>query len=377
MRIAAIAALSLAVAGCQSATAPTSSSQPQEPAQVPEQTAPDTGKEAEPVKEEPTGAVTQEEAGIKLRIDMPEIEEFLGMSKEGAIIPALKQDAVPQGITYLEEQNWLITSHYKEDGSPSILSVIDAATDKLVKAVELYEDENKVYTGHAGGVTVSKNYIWISSGSHAYRISKDKLVAAEDGAKLVFEGSIQTDTRASFTIYNDGILWVGEYAQGTSYPTEKSHYMNNRDGKEHRAWAVGYKLDETTDLLPETKSAVEDTPVTPDYILSIPNMVQGMLVAGEDIWLSQSYGRNNASTLAGYKVSLTEEPHTTVTIGEESVPVWFLDSQNAVVSYTLPPMSEGIVDHEGTMYILFESGASKYVTSSSYPLDRILEWQWK
>jgi hypothetical protein len=153
--------------------------------------------------------------------------------------------------------------------------------------------------------------------------------------------------------------------------------MKNRDGEEHRAWAVGYVLDEETDLLPAEKAASAGTPVTPDMILSLPNMVQGMLKSGNDVWLSRSYGRNNASTLDGYTLDLEEEPHEYVTIGDETVPLWFLDNQNKTAEQTLPPMSEGIVDHEGKMYILFESAASKYVTSSSYPLDRILIWKWK
>ncbi|MDF2960938.1 MAG: hypothetical protein K0S39_2673 [Paenibacillus sp.] len=313
--------------------------------------------------------ITQEEAGIKIRVDMPEIKPFLQKSKQGPVVPALKQNAVPQGLTYLEDKKWMLVSHYREDGKPSVLSVIDTSSGKMVKAVELYKNSTTPYTGHAGGITVSKKHVWISSDKEVSFIKLDDLVKAENGTKLTFAGSVQSGTRASFTTYGaDGILWIGEFAHGTDYPTDKSHYLTNRDDKQHKGWAEGYKLSSETDL--PIAPQEQGRPV-PDYILSLPDSIQGMAVGKDRIWLSQSYGRNNASTLFRFKNSLTEKPHTKVTIGKSEVPVWFLDSKNRQDQMELPPMSEGLVESDGHLHILFESGATKYRTSSSYALDRI------
>ncbi|UUZ85309.1 hypothetical protein LJK88_18135 [Paenibacillus sp. P26] len=164
------------------------------------------------------------------------------------------------------------------------------------------------------------------------------------------------------------MLWIGEFAHGTDYPTDKSHYLTNRDGKEHKAWAEGYKLSANTDL---PLAAAGQGPIAPDYILSLPDSIQGMSVQQDRIWLSQSYGRNNISTLFRYKMSLTDPPQTKVTVNGREVPVWFLDGNNQAEQMKLPPMAEGLFEWKGSMYILFESGAAKYRSSSSYPLDRI------
>ncbi|SDD82353.1 hypothetical protein SAMN02799630_04248 [Paenibacillus sp. UNCCL117] len=352
----------LAIVGCQSAPAGGGASAP------PAAAAPEV-KQA--VQQEPKSLVTQEEAGIKLRVDMPEIAWFLEHAQPGPLIPALKQEAVPQGIGYVEEKNWLLVTHYREKGQSSLLTVIDAGTGKLVKAHELYKEQGVPYTGHAGGITASKQNVWISSDGKAYRLKKETLIQAEDEAKLVFEGALATDTRASFTAYADGVLWVGEFAQGASYPTSKTHYMTNRDGKEHKAWAAGYKLDPDTDDLPAGKAGAAGEPAVPDYILSLPDMVQGIEVDKGRIVLSQSYGRNAASSLIIHKQPLAEAPHQTVKIGNSSVPVWFLDSQTKQKELAAPPMTEGIVTVKGKLHVLFESAAKPYMTSSSYPLDHI------
>ncbi|MGG1556268.1 hypothetical protein [Paenibacillus ferrarius] len=321
--------------------------------------------------------ITQEEAGIKIRVDMPEIKDFLAQSKQGPIIPALKQNAIPQGMAYVEEKNWIVISHYREEGKSGLLTVVDAGSGKLVKALELYKDAATPYTGHAGGVAVSSRYVWLSSDGNLYYFPKDDLLQAGETGKLVFKGLVSTGTRASFNAYADGVLWAGEFAQGTSYPTDASHYMTNRDGKEHKAWAVGYKLDPATDMPVALKGDKAGSALTPDLILSLPDSVQGMYLNADGVWLSQSYGRNSISDITRYKHTASEAPHATVKVGQAEVPVWFLDSKDKGKKMVVPPMAEGIFVHSGDLHILFESGATKYMTSSTYALDRIHILPWR
>lgn len=334
------------------------------------------GTETTPRQVNTIAGITQEDAGIKIRVDMPEIKEFLAQSKQGPIIPALKQNFIPQGMAYLEQKKWILISHYREDGKSNLLSVVDAENGQLVKALELYTSESEPYTGHAGGVTISNKYIWISSESKVYYFLKDDLIKADRAGKIVFKGFIQTPNRASFNAFADGVLWVGEFAQGASYPTDKSHYITNRDGKEHKAWAVGYKLDASTDL-PDAMKSQPTGPVVPDMIISLPDSVQAMYMNKDSIWLSQSYGRNSTSELTRYKLSLSEMPHTKVKLESSEIPVWFLDNKNKGKKLQIAPMSEGIFELNEQIYILFESGATKYKTSSSYALDRIHSLPWR
>ncbi|OXM87278.1 hypothetical protein [Paenibacillus rigui] len=314
---------------------------------------------------------TQEEAGIKLRVDMPELQAFLQQAKAGPIVPALLQDAVPQGLALVEDKQWILISHYRTGGKSSLLSVIDAGSGKLVKVVELYTNATTPYNGHAGGIAASPKHVWVSSGEEVSILNIDDIQKAEDGGRLVFQGSVRSDTRASFAAYADGILWIGEFAHGKDYPTKESHYATNRDDKQHKAWAEGYRLDAATDLPPGAASDAKGQQPTPNYILSLPDNVQGMYVGKDSIRLSQSYGRNNASTLLTFKNSLAEKPHASVSLNSAVIPMWFLDSKNRTGSMELPPMSEGIAESEGSLYILFESGAAPYRSSSSYALDRL------
>lgn len=338
---------------------------------------PSAATTSEPTEKKPDlSVITQEDTNIKVRVNKPEFEPFLKLAKPGPIVPGLLQDYIPQGIAYMKEQNWILVSYYREDKSPSILTVVDAKTGELVKSLQLYNADKQAYNEHAGGVAVSSKYVWISSNSNMYYMKKEDLIQSAKEDKIYFQGSFKTDLRASYTSYADGVLWVGEFANGTAdYPTSPKHYITNRDDAEYRAWAEGFKLDEQTDLPPNKK--IEEDVTVPDYVLAIPNRIQGMTVRSDKIIVSESFGRNTDGSLVFHKNTLAEKPHKQVDFGTKQVPLWFLDSKNHIETITGPPMTEGIVEHDNMLYVLFESGATKFRTSGSYPLDRIYTFDLK
>ncbi|MCR8643839.1 hypothetical protein NV379_14380 [Paenibacillus sp. N1-5-1-14] len=315
--------------------------------------------------------VTQEDTNIKYRINKPEFMPFIEKAKPGPIVPGLLQDYIPQGIAYMQEQDWILVSYYREDENPSLLVVIDAQTGKHLKSLQLFQANKEPYKEHAGGVTVSKKYVWISSNSNMYYLKKEDLVQAEPIGKLYMAGHFKTDVRASFTTYSDGVLWAGEFANGTAdYPTDLSHHItSDRDQTTYLAWAEGFQLDEQTDLPTNQASSAGIT--VPSYALAIPNRIQGMTVRHDQLILSESFGRNTEGSLIIHKNILREKPHKEVDFSGNKVPLWFLDSSNRVTTISGPPMTEGIVDNKNTLYVLFESGANKFRSSGSYPLDRI------
>ncbi|WJH35005.1 hypothetical protein N6H14_02415 [Paenibacillus sp. CC-CFT747] len=322
-------------------------------------------------------AITQQETGIKLRVEMKEIASFLSMSKEGPIIPGLMQNAVPQGLAYVPAQKWLVVSYYRDKSKPSFLSILDETTGKLIKSVMLQTEPGKAYTGHAGGVTFSGKHLWISSDGYLYQLKLEDVVNAKDGDAVVFAGTVKTEVRSSFSAYSDGILWAGEFAYGKDYPTSETHYMDNREGKQHKAWVVGYKLDPATDLLPAGKKAEANGVMTPDYILSIPDAVQGMEINKDRVILSSSYNRNNPGVLLKYANPLSGTPQKKVKIGSAEVPVWLLDGQAKQAELISPPMTEGVADTPAGLYVLFESGAAAYRSNGAYPLDHLYLLNWK
>ena len=292
-------------------------------------------------------------------------DQFWQVSEEGALIPGLHQDIVPQGIAYDADNDWFIMSAYMRDKRPSSLSVIDASNGQLIKSVLLNNDDGTPYVGHAGGVTVSKHNIWVSSGEYLHRLPKDALEQAADNDELAFSDKFLTPTRGSSATYHNGVLWAGEFYASSS-PTDPSHAMVNRDGNTYNAWLAGYELDPITDL--PVNSAV------PSYILSIADSVQGATFTDDYVITSQSYNRYADSHLTRYNNPLATAPHTTVMYNGVSVPVWFLDNQERAPGNSLlhlPAMSEGVIAVGDDVYVLFESGATRYRYTTTFVSDHI------
>lgn len=332
------------------------------------------GAPAGPAAEKPPVAQQPGQTGPKL-IDTKGYaalyKDMWKISEDGPVIPGLEKSLVPQGLAYWQEKGWLIVSNYADNAEPSVLTIVDADTGAAVKTITLAEESGKSYTGHAGGVAVSARNAWIASGGNVYRIPLQELANAADGATIKFADRFVTPTRASFNTYAEGVLWVGEFALAPEYPTDPSHRLINNEKSQYNGWVVGYVLDKQTDQLPEGTD-----PAAPDFIFSIPDRIQGMAVTPGHVILSQSYGRTKDSALLKYdRPDLKGEPHTRVTQGTKSVPVWFLDRKNlakSLGSLKAPPMTEGVVTDGGNrLFVLFESAAWIYRSTALSPMDRI------
>ncbi|MEB6550864.1 lamin tail domain-containing protein [Heyndrickxia sporothermodurans] len=320
--------------------------------------------------------ITQEERSSNDR--NPKYEELWRFSQDGPIIPGLVQDLVPQGLGYYKKKNWLLTINYLSDGRPGTLCVIDAETEKLIKSIVLYNQDGTPYTGHAGGVAVSKEHVWIASENFLFTLNINDVVSARNNDEIRFTNQIPVPVEAAYDVYDDdnGILWVGEFYEPNSYPTDSSHHQVNRAGKMQFAWMVGYKIKSNTDMIAEEQwSKKSNQTATPNYVLSTIGKVQGAVVEKKGISLVTSYGRANDSVLYRYKSPLKEEPHEFVTINGKEIPLWFLDGETAKPrkSITAIPMKEGAVLVKKQLYVSFESGANKYRYTGTYPRDRMLK----
>ena len=172
---------------------------------------------------------------------------------------------------------------------------------------------------------------------------------------------------ASYCAYADGILWVGEFEYGGEYKTDSSHKVKSEDGR-FKAWTCGYIL------TAETENEFKPGVITPDYILSMTERIQGITVKDGQIYLSQSYGRKNASTLYRFSNVLENEPDATAELNGVAVPIWCLDKGVRTGALICPPMTECLCTVDGTVYVLFESGANKYMdpaSPSKNPIDRV------
>ncbi|MFT9850545.1 hypothetical protein [Aneurinibacillus sp. REN35] len=271
-------------------------------------------------------------------------KEFWSKSSPGVKIPGLTKGYVPQGITYVKSHDKILMSHYRDDGKPGSISITDASEKKFKKNVHLYSAKGKPYTGHAGGVAASKKHVWVSSEGKLHRLSLSKVLNSKDNANLVFDATFKTPTKASFTSYSGGVLWVGSFVE---------------KGVTH---VVGYKLSSKTD---------RPTSSTPNYSLTIPHYIQGIAVRSNEIILSQSFGRSKDSKLLRYKNVLKNKPDEYRKINGKKVPDWNLSKSRLKDSITMPPLSQNLAQNGSYLYIQFESGAKKYLPGGKYPLTRV------
>ncbi|CEG25944.1 lamin tail domain-containing protein [Bacillus sp. B-jedd] len=318
--------------------------------------------------------ITQEERTPHSRD--PKYQGLWDISEDGPIIPGLVQDLVPQGIAYYKKEDWVLTINYLDDGRPGTLTVTNATTGKLLKSVIMLNTDGTPYTGHAGGLTVSKDHGWIASENYLFQFSLSDLVKAKNNDEIRFINQIPVPVNAAYNVYDEGILWVGEFYEAKSYPTDPSHHLVNRKGITQYAWMIGYNLQSSNDMLSGMQwSGKQDEQAIPDYVLSTTDKVQGAIVQKKGITLSTSYGRANDSVLYRYEHPLKEAPHGSVTIGQKEVPLWYLDGAGAKPRESIEaiPMPEGIVVVGRELYVLFESGANKYRYTTTYPMDRMLK----
>ncbi len=308
---------------------------------------------------------------VKPRISnfFKEYDNYLEISEQFSLIPGLKEEYVPQGLGYISSEDWFVVSSYYSKG-PSILSFLNGTTGEFIKSVIVLNEDGSNYTGHAGGVAVSKSNLWISSGSYLRKISLEKILSSKDGEEIRIESKFNAGTNASFAAYKNGVIWSGEFYRFDNYLTDPTHYQKIETGERNNAWITGFKLDETTDELINSIPIDASIPVTPDYIISVPDIVQGVaFLDNGKIALSKSYGRANDSVIQiyGFDSASTAD----VDIKGKSVPLWVLSNLNLERELLVLPMSEGIIQKDDYFYILYESAAKKYLITTKYATDYI------
>lgn len=319
-----------------------------------------------------TDKITQ--TAVVTETDIKEIDDYKKFFKEfkaDFTIPGLFEGLIPQGICYIGELNAFAISGYYEDGVfPSMLMLVDCKTGKLTKVLTLQNVNGTDYSGHAGGLTASEDYIYITGEDTCYICKIDNLKELKNGDALQFESNFKLNTFGSFACYNDGILWTGDFIESSDKGRERARKITTLDsGETFYAYCEGYIL---KDGLPDVKKInSETTGYIPDYLLAIPEQVQGMsfTLSGKIIF-STSYGRKNNSQIYVYDDVLLTERIGTYKVEETEIDLLACSSDLLKETIIAPPMAEGITQGESGQYVIFESGAEKYRNHrGKYPTD--------
>lgn len=283
------------------------------------------------------------------------------------VIPELNSGFAPQGVTYSEERDLYILTGYDNDN----VSVLYIVKDKEYRKVDLVNAEGSPLKGHAGGVTCTKDRVYIANGSYLHVFSLAALEKAGKGDTVAVEQSIAVDNNAAFCFSTSGQLFVGEFYRAGNYETDTAHYFTTPNGEENKAIISCYRLDETG-LLAHFDS---DQPY-PDYCISVTGLVQGFAMTNETFMLSRSYGLVNSALEyhtapkdSGQKITVKFKGNANAEARE--VPLKYLDGTTLTKSLTMPAFSEDITIVGDRVVVTNEASANKYIVGKLFGANKV------
>ena len=293
-------------------------------------------------------------------------KDFFDNANQEFKIPGLDTKFVPQGFTKIEGYNKYLISGYMSNGEPSRFYVIDCET-KSVDNYFILDIDGKDYDGHAGGVVSYGSTLWVVSKiedkGYAFRfLLSDIMNLKGSGYEISVRDYFETHNNADFAFAYDDMLWIGEFYREDNYITNTDHHVKTRSGETNHSIVFGFDIDESY-----THGLDSDFP---QKAISIPDLAQGMEVTSDGkIVLSTSYSIADSNIY--YYKNIFNDPSSSLRVGRESVPLWFLDGQSLIGSKKAPAMSEEIVIENDRVYILFESACKKYKAFNRKRLDSV------
>lgn len=293
--------------------------------------------------------------------------EYRGDREYVCGIPALGTGFAPQGITYSTEKQVYIQTGYMSDGA----SALYIGTGNEFKQVKLLNAKGEPLNGHAGGVTVTKDCVYISNGSRLYMYSLAELMAAGDNAVAVKQ-TFAVDNTAAYCYSNDGFLMVGEFYREQNYKTDESHHYTTPNGDENKAIVSVYALDSAGLLVCE-----DDGQPYPQYCISVTGLVQGFASDGKTCMLSRSYGLANSEI--EYHSEPKAESGKTIAVKfkhnkdakTREVPLVYLDSSTKYKTLVAPSFSEDVTIVDGRLVVTNEASANKYFVGKLFGANKV------
>ncbi len=270
-------------------------------------------------------------------------------------LPDINEGFVPQGLGYDTASKTYFHSGY--NGEAVVIHMVDEK-DTVKTLYPIYENATEPAKGHGGGIAVAGDYVYLADNADegdgkfgALNIFKlSDLQNAKDGETVKAVGTQVVDSSASFCFVGGDHIYVGEFYRAESYETKAEHHFITPAGDQNKAILTAYALAEDGSLATDT----------PEFAVSITDQVQGFgITENGKIFLSRSWGMNN-STLTVY--SGWTDNGDTITLSENEIPLYYLDSATEIEEIDMPAFSEGIALIDGdTIAISFESACNKYI----------------
>lgn len=249
--------------------------------------------------------------------------------------PGLSDGFVCQGICALEDKEKIFVSGYMKDKSASRIYVTDLESNSYY--VSLAREDGSEFTGHAGGIAVWGDRVYIANGRKLYFVSAETILNCKNGDTVTITVGAEVNNSASFVFADETHVFVGEFHDGGAYVTD--HPYETKNGTQH-AILTKYSHSDLT---------------KPEKIYSIPDKVQGMcLTESGKIVFSTSCGLADSEYLI-----YNEDEATDSGLTLDGAGVYLLENRIGLISG--PAMSEDLDFTDGKVITLTESASDKYI----------------
>jgi len=253
------------------------------------------------------------------------------------LVQGINDKLVPQGLTYSSKYNVVLQSSYSDDGKNSILFVINYDNGELIKSLKLMNETGYFIDSHSGGLTTDNDKVYITSNYRLEEYSLEDIMKTNDNYIKAISSS-ELNNRGDFCLYHDNYLWIGEF--------HFRYYDSIPGGK---PLLFGYDMTNFNNY------------DIPNYVIALPNMVQGMDILPDGSFVfSRSFSYLIFSHINIYKNVIEEDTDNSYQVKGTKVPYYEFNKNNKIKEIKIPPMAEGMFYKDNYLYIMFESGSSKY-----------------
>lgn len=263
-------------------------------------------------------------------------------------IPGIDTGFVPQDLAYSEASGDWLFSGYDEAGYSPIWKISPNGTSASIKIIEA---NGNVYHGHGGGLAVTEDFSYLTCENGYMILPTKELIEANEGAEVQALAKVEVGLDPAFINAQNGVLYTGVFYYEGPYDTPEKMHLTAPDGTQNHAVMYAYNLDASEKYGVSTK---------PFAVYSIPDKVQGVaLTTSGDFIFSTSWGIVE-SVLPVYS-SANMQAGGKYNVNGEDINLFFMDKTNLVEEIKAPPMMEGIVLHDGKIWLSNESASNKYI----------------
>lgn len=287
---------------------------------------------------------------VRIYFRIPVLNYYRINEKE-FIIPGIKDNFVAQGLSYDSKTDKFYLCGYMSDNSASPIYIVDRKTNKLEKTVRMAHPDGTIFTGHAGGLSVFNDKIFVAGGANCclYVFDQNQVLKTADNSSVSYEEVINLYTEddgigVAFTAIHNNMIYAGEFYREPQYPCIPQHSVETSDGTINHAITAAFKLEDGKPVL--------------QAAYSIPGLVQGMEFYNGKIYLSTSWSVR-MSNIYVYDEELIYQKGE-IKLLNQTVPLYVLDNTSLIESIKIAPMSEEISITNGKCYIMCESASNKY-----------------